>query len=481
MENRSSEFVARSNEAMADPQLHAVLSNLSRAVPLMRLAGVSPVANFDELRDSVTAMKRHTLDNLGHFLTRYEAQVQAKGGQVHWAETGEDLNRIVLGICHRVGARLVVKGKSMVGEETGLREAMGTAGIEALETDLGEYIIQLADETPSHIIAPALHKSQEQVADLFLEHHDLGDRSLTEVVDIVREARQVLRERFLAADVGVTGANALVAEDGTHMLVTNEGNGDLCSTLPRVHIVLASIEKVVPAAEDATALSRVLTRSATGQPIATYTSLYGGPRREEDPDGPEEFHVVLLDDGRSAMLHGEFRDMLLCIRCSACLNHCPVYWQVGGHAYGSVYTGPMGSVLTPLLHNLEETRQLPNACSSCGRCEEVCPVRIPLPDLLRRLRAKVHDLGLAPFTERRSIETMIAQLRSPSAYRRGSRIGAPLLRWLARHPGVARRLPLAAGWLAGRDLPAPEGATFMQRLERGQIRRQGTSGDSHDG
>jgi L-lactate dehydrogenase complex protein LldF len=477
MEIRSADFVDRANEAMADPQLSSVHGFLGRAVPGMRLEGVTSVGNFDELCDSVTAMKRHTLDNLGHYLTEYEDRVRANGGHVHWAETGDDLNRIVLDICDRASGGLVVKGKSMIGEETGLREAMEAAGIETLETDLGEYIIQLAGETPSHILAPALHKSQGQVADLFHEHHDLGDRSLSEVAEIVREARQVLRERFLAADVGITGANALVAENGTHLLVTNEGNGDLSSTLPGVHIVLASIEKVVPTAEDATALARVLVRSGTGQPLSAYTSFYSGPRRNREPDGPEEFHVVLLDNGRSDMLHGEFRDMLRCIRCSACLNHCPIYWAVGGHAYGSVYAGPMGSVLTPLMYNLERTRQLPNACSACGRCEEMCPVRIPLPDLLRRLRARVHENALAPFAERGSIAALTAMLRSPRAYRRGSRIGAAVLRWLARHPGIARRLPLVDGWLAGRDLPSPEGRTFMERLQRGEVQRQGHEND----
>ena len=270
---------------------------------------------------------------------------------MHWASDASEARAHILGICRKAGARTVAKGKSMVGEEVALNEALEEAEVEVIETDLGEYIIQLAGETPSHIVAPAIHKTREQIRDLFAEHHaalGLGAPGLGNA-ELVARAREVLRRDFLRADVGLTGANFLIAESGSTVIVTNEGNGDLSNTLPRVHIVIAGIEKVLPGFEDLTTILRLLARSATGQEMSVYTTVTTGPRRSSDLDGPEEFHVVLVDNGRSAMLGGEFREMLRCIRCGACLNHCPVYHAVGGHAYGWVYTGPMGSVLTPLI------------------------------------------------------------------------------------------------------------------------------------
>ena len=297
----------------------------------------------------------------------------------------------MLDICRAVGAKTVTKGKSMIGEEIALNDHLEANGITPVETDLGEYIIQLRHEPPSHIIAPAIHLMKEQVAETFRAAHtdldparplDRGARSCA-----TRRAR-VLRPQFLAADVGITGANFLIAETGSSIIVTNEGNGDLTQTLPRVHIVLASIEKIVPTLEDAATLLRLLARSATGQEFSSYTTFSTGPRRPGDLDGPEQYHVVLLDNGRSAMLGSEFQEMLRCIRCAACLNHCPVYAAVGGHAYGWVYPGPMGAVLTPALIGVDEAGHLPNASTFCGRCESVCPVKIPLPKMMRHWRER---------------------------------------------------------------------------------------------
>jgi L-lactate dehydrogenase complex protein LldF len=282
------------------------------------------------------------------------------------------------------------------------------------------------------------------------------------VQGIVREARSVLRERFLAADAGITGANCLVAETGSVMLVTNEGNGDLCSTLPRVHIVVTGIEKLVPTLEDAGALHRVLCRSATGQVTSVYTTLYSGPRGAEDPDGPDEFHVVLLDNGRRALLGGKYRSMLRCIRCGACLNHCPIYRHVGGHAYGWVYPGPMGSVLTPLFVGLDATYDLPNACTLNGRCQSVCPVRIPLPELLRELRHQQHQRGISPPVQRRALGVWRFVAERPGLYQFANRLAARALKSLGGRDGRLRHLPFAGGWTALRDLPAPEGKTFLE-------------------
>src|SRR5215475_8543294 len=315
-------------------------------------------------------------------------------------------------------APTVTKGKSMVAEEVGVNEYLEANGITSVETDLGEYIIQLRHEPPSHIIAPAIHLIKEQVAETFRAEHRLldPDRSLAEPRQMCDEARAILRPRFLAADVGITGANFLVAETGSSIIVTNEGNGDLTQTLPRVHIVLAGIEKLVPTFEDAATLLRLLARSATGQEFSSYTTVSTGPRRTGDLDGPEQYHVVLLDNGRSALLGGEFQDMLRCIRCAACINHCPVYTAVGGHAYGWVYPGPMGAVLTPSLIGIEEAGHLPNASTFCGRCESVCPMRIPLPKMMRHWREREFEKKLSPATYRAGLGLWAFLAKNPPLY-----------------------------------------------------------------
>jgi L-lactate dehydrogenase complex protein LldF len=340
-----------------------------------------------------------------------------------------------------------------------------------METDLGEYIIQQAGETPSHIVGPALHKTAGEVRELFLEKHDLGDRDLPETADIVGEARQVLREHFLQAEVGIIGANALIAENGYSMLVTNEGNGDLCANLPPVLIICTSVDRILPRAKDATAMLRLLVRSATGQPQTCYTSFYSGPRREGDIDGPLETHIILLDNRRTDILASDYREMLQCIRCGACLNHCPIYASVGGHAYGWVYPGPMGSVLTPLLTSLEQSQALPNACTSCGRCAEVCPSSIPLPDLLRDLRHEEMEKKLTPSRWRLGLKLHAWLIRRPRLYHLLTSFGIPLLSRLGRKRGSFGRLPLAGGWTSQRDFPAPQGKTFMQQYKRGDAAR----------
>lgn len=463
MEVKSQNFLNASQEAMQDGHLQSTMKALSVVMPQVRSAAVSSTENFEDLREYVVAVKNHTLEYLDEYLDQYENQVRATGGQVHHAATADDLNRIVIDICRQAEARNVVKGKSMIGEETGLNEAMEQAEFNLCETDMGEYIIQLAHEPPSHILAPAIHKTQDQVRELFLGSHDLGERPLDSVQGIVSEARSMLRDRFLEADVGITGANCVIAETGTSMLVTNEGNGDLSSSLPKVHIVITGIEKLVPSLEDATALNRMLVRSATGQKTACYTSFHTGPRRQDDPDGPEEYHVVLLDNGRRSLLGGKYQDMLRCIRCGACMNHCPIYRHVGGHSYGWVYPGPMGSVLTPLLTQLDKAKDLPNACTACGRCEEVCPMKIPLPDLLRNLRDDLREQRIAPASWRYAIAGLTRLFRSPRLYHWSTVLAAPILKLISRQQWLLQSLPLLKGWARGRTLPTPPGKTFLQQ------------------
>ncbi|MGG5821308.1 LutB/LldF family L-lactate oxidation iron-sulfur protein [Falsiroseomonas sp. HW251] len=461
-------FKRNAAQALADPGLQKALGKAKGAFLQRRAIAVQALPEFERLRDIGRDIKNHTLANLDHYLEVYAANVEKAGGKVHWCSTAEEARAAVLRICRDAGAKTVTKGKSMISEEIGVNDHLAAHGITPVETDLGEYIIQLREEHPSHIIAPAFHLNREDwEADFRRAHTDLDpNRVFHERRDILTEARTRLRQKFLAADVGITGANFLIAETGSSVIVTNEGNGDLTQTLPRVHIALASIEKMVPTLEDATSLLRLLARSATGQDFSVYTTFSTGVRREGDLDGPEEYHVVLIDNGRSNMIGTEFQEMLRCIRCAACMNHCPVYGAVGGHAYGWVYPGPMGSVLTPSLVGVEKTGHLPNASTFCGKCESVCPVKIPLPKLMRHWREREFERHLTPAAIRSNLALWAWFAKRPALYRAATRMGVGALSLLARGRGAFRSMPFAGGWTQGRDLPAPEpGGTFMARYK----------------
>jgi L-lactate dehydrogenase complex protein LldF len=463
-------FKQNARQALGDAGLQKALAFSKPQFMARRARAVEALPEFERLRDIGREIKDHALANLDFYLETYAGNVERSGGQVHWCATADEARAAVLAICQKAGARTVTKGKSMISEELGINDHLEQSGITPVETDLGEYIIQLRHEHPSHIIAPAFHLNREDWEESFRKMHtDLpADRVFAERRDILTEARTKLREKFLAADVGITGANFLIAETGSSVIVTNEGNGDLTQTLPRVHIVLASIEKCVPTLEDATSLLRLLARSATGQDFSVYTTFSTGVRRPGDLDGPEEYHVVLLDGGRSAMLGTEFGDMLRCIRCAACMNHCPVYGAVGGHAYGWVYPGPMGSVLTPSLVGVDKAGHLPNASTFCGKCESVCPVKIPLPKMMRHWREREFERHLTPAAVRRNLGLWAWFARRPAAYRLATRMAALALSLMGRRRGRFTALPLARGWTAGRDLPAPEGDTFFARYARQQ-------------
>jgi len=463
MKSRAHEFKPRAEAALLDADLQRAMGKARGGFQEKRRAAVAALPEFEALRKAAREIKEHTLQNLDYYLERYEKKVTDAGGHVHWASTTDEARKIIIDICRQAGAKRVTKGKSMVGEEMAINEALETAGFEPVETDLGEYIIQLAKEPPSHIIAPAVHKTKDQITDLFHAHHrkyGLTDR-VTEVAAIVNEARTVLRGKFLSADVGITGANFLIAETGSNVIVTNEGNGDLTNTLPRVHIVTAGIEKVIPTLEDLSTVLRLLSRSATGQEMSVYTTLSTGPKRSEDLDGPNEYHVVLLDNGRSQMLGNEFHEMLRCIRCGACMNHCPVYHSIGGHAYGWVYVGPMGSVLTPLMVGLDNAYDLPNACTLNGRCQEVCPMSIPLPEMLRKLRTRGYDDRLMPARARAGLGLWAFFAKRPRLYRAATSLAVRLMGLVGKRRGRFGRMPLTGRWTDARDMPAPQGETFQ--------------------
>ena len=459
MQVASMHFKARAGGKLADRKLQAALRKLQNNFVKGRAERVLELDNFEEIRAAAAAIRDRALNNLDAYLEEFERNAQARGAVVHWAETAADVNRIVRELAGRYGVRKVVKSKSMVSEECSLNDALEAAGIEVVETDLGEYILQLAHEPPSHIVAPVVHKSRDEVADLFHAKHAKSRK--TGIAELCREARETLRPHFLSAEMGISGANFLIAETGSTLIVTNEGNGRMVTTLPRVHVAITGIEKVVPTLEDVTTLLRLLARHGTGQSVTNYISVTTGVAQPGEA-GPAHFHIILLDGGRTKLIGSDLQAMLRCIRCGACMNHCPVYQNIGGHAYGWVYPGPMGAILTPTYVGLENALDLPHASTLCNQCGVVCPVKIPLPDLLRRLREKQFERGLRPWYENAGLAMWGWLSRHPALYALATAIGARVLRRMGGRERLIHALPLAGGWTAGRDLPVPQGKTFRE-------------------
>ncbi|MHB1231027.1 MAG: LutB/LldF family L-lactate oxidation iron-sulfur protein [Burkholderiales bacterium] len=451
-------FKRKAQRSLRNARLQSALGKIQVRFVQARAEAIAGLDDFAAVKRRATEIRENVLANLDAWLECFEQEATRRGAVVHWAETAADANRIVTEIARAAHVKKVVKSKSMVSEECALNGALEAAGMQVMETDLGEYILQLAHEAPSHIVAPVLHKTKDEVSDLFARKHALPRK--TGIAELCREARDILRPHFVSADMGISGGNFLIAETGSVLLVTNEGNGRMATTLPRVHVAITGIEKVVPTLEDATTLVRILPRSATGQDITNYVSVLTGVKNSDESDGPEQFHIILLDNGRSALLGTPLQSMLRCIRCGACMNHCPVYQNVGGHAYGWVYPGPMGSVLTPLFAGLADTLPLPNASTLCGACAEVCPVSIPLPDLLRELRHRQSEQDLRPRLERLSLRLWVWLALRPRWYARATSLASRVLHGLGGAKRRLRWLPGAGGWTDGRDFPAPAGSTF---------------------
>ncbi|WP_374546941.1 lactate utilization protein B [Rhodoblastus sp.] len=457
-------FHDRVEKALGSAQLKVALERTTGNARRKRAAAVAAWPDFVGARLAAAAIKDHAIANMAYYLEMFERNALASGARVHWARDPDEACRIVVDLCKAAGAKSVTRSKSMLGEEIGLPHALADAGIRRVETDLAEHIIQLAGETPSHIIWPAAHRTREDVAELFDKFHREKPPA-HDVESMVGSARKELREDFFAADVGISGANFLVADTGAICTITNEGNAELTTTPPRVHIVTAGIEKIVANTEHALQLTRLLVRSATGADLTQYTTFHCGPKRPGDRDGPEEFHIVLVDHDRTKML-AEIPEMLRCVRCGACLNHCVVYRAIGGHAYGGAYPGPMGSVLTPVFDGLEQTRDLPSACTLNGQCRQVCPVDIPLPTMLRRWREISWRAGYEPRTMRAAIGLWAFFAARPELYRLAQSVALPVMRLFARG-GWISSMPLASGWTAARDLPKPPGQSFLTTIRKG--------------
>lgn len=453
-------------KAIANARLQSAFEGATDKFRGTRIVALAELPDADALRDHFKATRSATLARLAHHLETFERKATAAGSQVHWAGTPAEANQIVLDIARRHGVKLAVKSKSMATEEIHLNQALEKGGIEPVETDLGEWIIQLAGETPSHIIAPAIHKTRQQVAELFSQQ---AGRELSgdDIEGLTGTARRILRQKFLEAGLGISGVNLGVAETGSIVLVTNEGNGRLVTSAPPVHIAVMGIEKLAANWDDAAAWLSLLARSATGQPLSIYTAVITGPARAEDPDGPKEVHIVLLDNGRSQQIGTPYEEVLQCIRCGACLNACPVYRESGGHAYGSPYSGPIGAVVTPLLFGLADYEALPQASSLCGACLEACPARIDIPRLLLELRADEVTERVMPWHERLAERAAARVLRDARLLRVTTGALRLLQRPFVRHGSL--RLPAALNPAKERGLPALAKKSFRDMWAKGEI------------
>ncbi len=420
----------------------------------------------NKVRELAGAIKQHTLDHLDYYLTQLAENVEKKGGHVHFASDGEHAKKIIMGIVAESDTKRIIKSKSMVSEEIELAHLMEAVGLDVVETDLGEFIVQIDHDKPSHIVTPIIHKDKASIAKLFSEY--FGTPYNDDPEALTKQAREYLRDKFRRADLGMTGGNFLVAETGDVVTVENEGNVRQSITTPRVLISLVGIEKVVPRMTDLSVMLKLLARSATGQTMTVYSSIFGGVRKPGETDGPEEFHLVLMDNGRTEILKSEeYREMLRCIRCGACLNACPIYRKIGGHSYGSVYPGPIGALITPLMQGLEKNKDLPNASSLCGACYDACPVKINIPKHLINLRRDIVNRHISHPVERFIYRAYAFMMGTLPRYKLASWMQKRSLRLIKSRNGFVKKLPFPGnGWTQVRDIPAPAANTFREMWKK---------------
>lgn len=453
------DFHALSVEAAGDARLKAAVQNAVVRQDRAREKGLAALPDSDGLRTLAGKIKSHTLDHLDYYLEQFEKNVRARGGTVHLAKDGAEAKKIVLGLAAKANCKSCIKSKSMASEEIELAHALELTGMDVTETDLGEFIIQINHDKPSHLVAPIIHMNKEAIAKLFSKY--FGTEYNDDPIHLTQQARVYLRQKFRNADFGMTGGNFLIADSGQVCVVENEGNARQSTTTPRLLVSLVGIEKLVPRLTDLSVMLKLLARSATGQPMTVYTSIFGGVRKDGEADGPEEFHVVLLDNGRSEILAGDYRETLACIRCGACLNACPIYRSIGGHSYGSVYPGPIGSLLTPLFQGLAEFKDLPNASSLCGACYEACPVKINIPKHLINLRRDIVSRELSHPVERLIYRAWAWTQGSTTLYKLVSLAQKIELRRRAGKGQFVNKLPWpGSGWTDVRPIPKPAAKSF---------------------
>jgi L-lactate dehydrogenase complex protein LldF len=456
----SEKFNDRVDKGLNDSFMRGAVSSAQERFQTRRLTAAEELGNWEDWRSHGEEIRQHVLENLDYYLYQLSENVSKRGGHVFFAQTAEEAREYIKDVAQKKNAKKIVKAKSMVTEEIHLNAALEEVGCEVIETDLGEYILQVDDhEPPSHIVVPALHKNKEQIRDVFKEKQ--GYQQTEKPEELALHAREQLRQEYLTADIGITGCNFAIAETGSITLVTNEGNADLVCALPKTQITVMGMERLAPTFEEMEVLVSLLTRSAVGQKLTSYITVLSGPREEGDVDGPEEFHLVIVDNGRSGILGGEFQSVLQCIRCAACINVCPVYRHVGGHSYGSIYSGPIGAVLSPLLGGYDDYKELPYASTLCGACTEACPVKIPLHDLLHKHRQVIVEKeGRAPISEKLLMKAFGMGAASPALYKIGSKLAPVAMSPFKNGDKISNGPGPLKAWTEAREFPAPTKERF---------------------
>ena len=459
MKTSNVKFKDRIKVQMKDDFMRKSVANAQTRMYANRQKAADKLGNWEEWREMGMDIRNHVLENLDYYLHQLSESVEKNGGQVFFAHTAEEATSYVESIIQAKNAKKVVKSKSMVTEEINLNHVIERNGCEVVETDLGEYILQVDDcDPPSHIVVPALHKNRYQIRDIFQEK--IGYQGSEDPEELTRYVRDYIRHDFLEADIGITGCNFAVADSGTVTLVTNEGNARLATSLPKTHIAVMGMERIVPSFEELDIVISLLCHSAVGLPLTGYVTALTGPREDDQTDGPEEFHLVIVDNGRSDILGSEFRDILRCVRCAACVNTCPAYRHIGGQSYGSIYSGPIGAVLSPLLGGYDDFKDLPYACSLCKACHDVCPVKIPLSDLLLKHRQKMGEQKVTPLGERASVGVFNFINARPILWDTTVRVGATMASGLIRNGKLPVNMGAISEWTEARDLPTPDGQSF---------------------
>ncbi|KFX07721.1 amino acid dehydrogenase [Pectobacterium betavasculorum] len=461
-------FKDRIQTQIHDPIMRKAVANAQERIGANRQKMVDELGHWEAWRDHAAQIREHVLNNLDAYLYQLSEKVTSNGGQVYFAKTKEDATRYILKVAQANHAKKVVKAKSMVTEEIGMNHVLQQAGIEVIETDLGEYILQLDQDPPSHVVVPAIHKDRYQIRKVL--HEKLGYDGPETPEAMTLFIRQKIREDFLSAEVGVTGCNFAVAETGSVCLVTNEGNARMCTTLPKTHIAVMGMERIAPTFEEVDVLITMLARSAVGARLTGYNTWLTGPREAGHVDGPQEFHLVIVDNGRSQILGSAFRDILRCIRCGACINTCPAYRHIGGHGYGSIYPGPIGAVISPLLGGYQDFKELPYACSLCTACDTVCPVRIPLSSLILKHRRVMAESGITPKAEQRFTKLFSYVNSHPMLWKVGMIAGAHAAGWFIKNGKTRIEMGAIGEWTEARDLPDADGESFRSWFKKHQAR-----------